>query len=175
MCSFCAQICYINFFSAERLVFQNGLHGGRMAKNPTFPESTPKSYPSCKISSDFRFLRSPFVPNFGLLLSPKGLLEFSTLKYDSSMIDYVYGSEPPKIWWCNKWTAPKQFNEKFWILKFEIFKLKYFLRPWANNSNSSDIMLWKVVFKESKLDICMSRLDIRVSIPTMLVLIKLPR
>ena len=28
------------------------------------------------------------------------------LKYDGSMIDYVYGSETSKIWWCNKWTAP---------------------------------------------------------------------
>ena len=58
MGSFCAQICFINFFSAERVVFQNGLHGGLMAKDSTFPESTPKSCPSCKISSklDFRFL-----------------------------------------------------------------------------------------------------------------------
>ena len=28
------------------------------------------------------------------------------LKNDGSMIDYVYGPEPSKIWWRNLWTAP---------------------------------------------------------------------
>ena len=32
---------------------------------------------------------------------------YGKLKYGGSMIDYVYGSETPQIWWRNKWTAPK--------------------------------------------------------------------
>ena len=42
-------------------------------------------------------------------------------------------------------------------IKFEIFKLKYFLGPWVKNFNSSDIMFWKVVFKESS-HVCLSTL-----------------
>ena len=32
---------------------------------------------------------------------------YGKLKNDGSMIDYVYGPEPSKIWWRNLWTAPK--------------------------------------------------------------------
>ena len=42
----------------------------------------------------------------------------------------------------------------FLILKFEIFELKYFLRPWSKNFDSSDIVLQKVVFKESHWQNC---------------------
>ena len=31
---------------------------------------------------------------------------YGKLKYDGSMIEYVYWLETPKIWWRNKWTAP---------------------------------------------------------------------
>ena len=31
---------------------------------------------------------------------------YGKLKNDGSMIDYVYGPEPSKIWWRNLWTAP---------------------------------------------------------------------
>ena len=31
---------------------------------------------------------------------------YGKLKNDGSMIDYVYGPEPSKIWWHNLWTAP---------------------------------------------------------------------
>ena len=31
---------------------------------------------------------------------------YGMLKNDGSMIDYIYGPEPSKIWWRNLWTAP---------------------------------------------------------------------
>ena len=34
---------------------------------------------------------------------------YGKLKNDGSMIDYVYGPEPYKIWWRNLWTAPKSW------------------------------------------------------------------
>ena len=34
---------------------------------------------------------------------------YGKLKNDGSVIDYVYGPEPSKIWWRNLWTAP--YNE----------------------------------------------------------------
>ena len=36
---------------------------------------------------------------------------YGKLKNDGSMIDYVYGPEPSKIWWRNKWTAPNSDNK----------------------------------------------------------------
>ena len=38
------------------------------------------------------------------------------LKNDGSMIDYVYGPEPSKIWWRNLWTAPYKFQIKFYSI-----------------------------------------------------------
>ena len=40
------------------------------------------------------------------------------LKNDDSMIDYVYGPEPSKIWWRDLWTAP------YWLLIL-VLKLIY--------------------------------------------------
>ena len=90
MGNFFAQICFINFFSAESVVFQKSLHGGQMAKNSTFPESTPKSYPSCKISSksDFRFLSNCLCcPENRTFASP-----FTT--FLSSHVCYIFGQQP---------------------------------------------------------------------------------
>ena len=33
---------------------------------------------------------------------------YGKLKNDGSMIDYVYGPEPSKIWWRKLWTAPNR-------------------------------------------------------------------
>ena len=38
---------------------------------------------------------------------------YGKLKNDGSMIDYVYGPEPSKIWWRNLWTAPKANQKMF--------------------------------------------------------------
>ena len=38
---------------------------------------------------------------------------YGKLKNDGSMIDYVYGPEPSKIWWRNLWTAPKPMGDNF--------------------------------------------------------------
>ena len=45
-------------FWPKWVVFRNGLYRGQVASNTTFPSSTPKSFPTCKISSklDFRLL-----------------------------------------------------------------------------------------------------------------------
>ena len=54
---------------------------------------------------------------------------YGKLKNDGSMIDYVYGPEPTKIWWRNLWTAPYQdkhlysyhvirnYTKEFWFLR----------------------------------------------------------
>ena len=38
---------------------------------------------------------------------------YGKLKNDGSMIDYVYGPEPSKIWWRNLWTAPYTDSPSF--------------------------------------------------------------
>ena len=51
------------------------------------------------------------------------------LKNDGSMIDYVYGPEPSKIWWRNLWTAPYptptspdfKIKRKGWVSKTIVF------------------------------------------------------
>ena len=48
--------------------------------------------------------------NFKNWILGEGL--YGKLKNDDSMIDYVYGPEPSKIWWRNLWTAP--YGTKVW-------------------------------------------------------------
>ena len=47
------------------------------------------------------------------------------LKNDGSMIDYVYGPEPSKIWWRNLWTAP--YTAELSVLVHDCLNIRFLL------------------------------------------------